>query len=89
MKSYPLEYPTDIPSGLVPSKCTGCKRLWWITPPPDDPGRCMCCKGKLRFLVAVADTSKARCTCQAGSARIDCPVCGQKRPAEQRSETPP
>ncbi len=52
MKAYPLQYPADIPCGLVPSTCTGCTKLWWISPPPTEPGHCMCCTGKLRFLIA-------------------------------------
>jgi hypothetical protein len=51
-KSYPLEYPPDIPAGLVPSTCTGCGRRWWIEPPPTPAGHCMCCKAKLKYLVA-------------------------------------
>lgn len=51
MKPYPLEYPKDIPFGLVPSTCGGCGRLWWIEPPPAEVGHCMCCKAKLRFLL--------------------------------------
>jgi hypothetical protein len=50
--SYPIAYPDNIPSGLVPSKCGGCRRLWWVEPPPAAAGHCMCCKGKLRFLIA-------------------------------------
>lgn len=54
MSAYPLDYPADIPSGLVPSICIGCRTRWWISPPPSDPGHCMCCKGALKFLIAAA-----------------------------------
>lgn len=80
MKPYPIAYPDNIPSGLVPSKCTGCGKLWWIEPPPVDVGHCMCCKGKLRFLIAEV-RSTAPCICPEGSSVSNCPSHGIDRPA--------
>lgn len=85
MKPYPLKYPTNIPVGLVPSKCTGCQRLWWVEPPPTDVGHCMCCGGKLHFLIAAVSPGP-HCICEPGQSLGDCPVCGAKLPETQPGE---
>lgn len=43
---------TGVPSGLVPARCVGCRRIWHVEPPPVPLGHCLSCGSKLRYILS-------------------------------------